>query len=239
MEREERRLDDERREEAEEDPGAVARPRIDQVERALAQPEDDDRGQHQQRAGHRVDHERQRRLRSPRTAPHADQHVERDQHRLEEGVEEDEVLRHEHAGDRADEEEHQPEVRARPVSSGPPRVGDRSGARDDREADEPEREAVEADVVRDAEVAEPRVPLLALDSALEVEVEERDDPEADLDERDQGRDRAGPEPRPRDQPEQERAGDRQEDERRRQPAAHRSATKRTARTASPAVSASA
>jgi len=40
-------------------------------------------------------------------APDADQHVERDQHRLEEGVEEEEILRGEHADDGAVEQQHQ------------------------------------------------------------------------------------------------------------------------------------
>ena len=204
-----------------------------------AQPEDDDRGEHQQRARHRVDDERERRARAVRASPDADQHVERDQHRLEERVEEDEVLRREHADDRAEEEEHEPEVGARTVASDPPGVRDRGGGADDRQSDEPEREPEQPDVVRDAELAEPRVLLLALDPAVEVELRERDDPEADLRERDERRDRTGPEPRPRNDPEDDRPGERQEDQRGRQPAAHRSATKTTARTASPAMSASA
>ena len=88
-------------------------------------PNDDDRGEHQQRAGHRVDDELDRRAQPSRPAPDADQDVERDQHRLEEDVEEQQILRGEDADDRAGQEEHQPEVGAR-RGRGPPRTRTRS-----------------------------------------------------------------------------------------------------------------
>ena len=91
--------------------------RVDERERALREPEDDDRREHQQRAGHRVDDERDRRADAPRPAPDADQDVERDQHRLEEDVEEEQVLRGEDADDRAGEEEQQPVVDAAPLAA--------------------------------------------------------------------------------------------------------------------------
>ena len=61
VERQQRRLHRERDHEAEEDPLVAARARVDQVERPLGEAEDDDRREHQQRARHRVDDERDRR----------------------------------------------------------------------------------------------------------------------------------------------------------------------------------
>ena len=178
VEREQRRLDGEGDEEAEEDPVVAARPGVDQAERALREPEDDDRGEHQQRPGHRVDHERDRRGDPVRPAPDADEHVDRDQHRLEEDVEEEQVLRGEDADDGADQEQHQPVVRARAIAADPGAEPDRGRPDDDGQPGEPEREAVEADVVADAEVAEPRALRRVLQGRrVEVEADERDDPE--------------------------------------------------------------
>ena len=101
VEREERRLDRERDREAQEDPDVVARPRVGQRERALRDAERHDRREHEQRARHRVDDERQRRGVPPLAAPDADEDVERDEHRLERDVEEEEVLRGERRDDRA------------------------------------------------------------------------------------------------------------------------------------------
>ena len=47
----------------------AARARVDEVERALREAEDDDRGEHQQRAGHRVDDELDRRREPARRRP--------------------------------------------------------------------------------------------------------------------------------------------------------------------------
>ena len=187
----------------------VARARVDEVERPLRDPEGDDRGEHQQRAGHRVDDELDVAREPARPAPDADQDVERDQHRLEEGVEEQQVLRGEDADDRAGEEEHQPVVGARALAAGPARVGDRGRADDDRQAGQPEREAVEADVVRDAEVAEP----VCLVAVLEAAARSRSAASAsiqsaDLGERDEDASDRPPSSRgQRDQPDDERAGD--------------------------------
>jgi hypothetical protein len=138
VEREERRLDRERGDEPEEDPRAVAGAALDHVEGALREAEDDDRSEHQQRPRHRVDDEHDGRAQPACPAPDADQDVERDQHRLEEDVEEQQVLGGEDADDRAREHQHQPEVGPRPVAADPERVRDRRGADDDGEADEPE-----------------------------------------------------------------------------------------------------
>ena len=65
VEREQRRLDDERGREAEEEPVARRRPAVDHRERPGLQAVDDHRREHQQRAGHRVDDELDRRRRRP------------------------------------------------------------------------------------------------------------------------------------------------------------------------------
>src|SRR5206468_12569028 len=74
---------------------------------------------------------------------------------------------------------------------------------------------------------------------VEVESLEGDDPDADLDQGDQRRERANPLPRQREEPERERSGDREADQDRGQPVRHRVARKTTARTATPVASASA
>ena len=135
MQREERRLDGERDREAQEQPGVVAGAALDQVERPLLQPEDDDRGQHEQRAAHRVDDELDRRTKPAGAAPRPDQDVQRHEHRLEEHVEEQQVLRGEDADDRAREEQHQPEIAPCPVASRPDCVSDRARADDDAQPD--------------------------------------------------------------------------------------------------------
>ena len=193
VEREERRFDGEGDREAEEQPVIRARPHLDEVERALLDAEDDDRRQHQQRAGDRVDDEFDRRPEPAGAAPDADQDVERDQHRLEERVEEQQVLRAEDADDRAGEEEQQPEVGARPLPARPPRVAAGDGAADDGQPDEPGAERVLADVVAHAERREPRVLLVELQRRVaEVDVLDGREPEADLHQRDERRQRTDP-----------------------------------------------
>src|SRR5581483_1535144 len=113
-------------------------------------------GEHHERAGDRGDEQLDRRADAVRAAPHADEDVERDQHRLEERVEEEQVLGDEHADGRAREHEHQPEVRARPVAADPEAVADARRHHDNRQAGEPEREPVLAHVVRDVQVLDPR-----------------------------------------------------------------------------------
>jgi hypothetical protein len=240
VERPERRLHREGDREAEEEPVVRAHAHPGQVECALLQAVDDDRRQHQQGAGDGVDDERDRRPHPPRAAPDADQHVERDQHRLEEGVEEEQVLRGEHADDGARQEEEQPEVRPRPLAAHPPGVEARRRSTDGGEPDQPERVAELPDVVADAEVAEPRVALRELQvAAREVEPLDRGDPDRHLDERHQCRQRADPFPGHRHEPDDERSHGGQEDQDGGQPARHRVVRKTTASTATPLASASA
>ena len=238
MERKERRLDGECGDEAEEDPVAAARAGLHEVKGALRKAERNDRRQHQQRARHRVDDELHRRADPAGAAPDSHQDVERDQHRLEEDVEEEQVLGGEDADDRADEEEQQAEVGARPLAAHPEAVADRRCADDDGEADEPERESVEADVVRRREVGEPRGAVLELDAGRgEVELLEGADPEADLCERDEERERAGGAAGERREPDCKGAGEREQDEGGRH--SQRTVTKTRTRTATDRAIASA
>ena len=228
VQREDRGLHGEGRDEAQEDPVARALGRLHEVEGVLREAVGDDRGQHQQGPGHRVDDELDRRAHPAGPAPHSDQHVERDQHRLEEGVEDQHVLRGEHADRRAREEEHEPEIGAWPFPSGPDCVRDRRRRDDHGQPGEPEREGVEADVVRDVQVAEPRCCWSKFGVApvrLKSKRIKRADPETDLHEGHQEREGSGHPPRQRDQPHEERPGDGKEDEQGREPACHRTHTK--------------
>ena len=96
-------------------------------------------------------------------APDADEDVERDQHRLPEDVEEEEVVRGENPDDRAFEEEQEAEVGREPLPPGPEAVPDCGRADDHSQADEPEREVLQADVVGDTEVLEPHDVRLVLE----------------------------------------------------------------------------
>jgi hypothetical protein len=217
VEREQRRLDGERGEEAQEHPVVRARADVGEEERALRDPERDDCRKHEERAGHREDHEGDGRLDPPGPAPHADEDVDRDQHRLEEDVEQDQVLRGEDADERADQEQHEPEVGARTVAARPGAVADRAGPDDDREPDEPVLEAVEADRVGDAELLEP-LPAgrVLLGVARELEVPDAAKPEPNLGQCGEKRQPRARLARERQDPDEERARERHDDEERRE-----------------------
>ena len=104
-------------------------------------------------------------------------------------------------------------VGATALTVDPQRIADRGGANDHREPGEPEREAVEADVVGDAEIAEPALLIPELKAPVEIEAAEHDRPEGDLGERDEQGERAGDSARQRQQPDDERSSERKEDQR--------------------------
>src|SRR5262249_41626826 len=135
----------------------------------------------------------------------------------------------EDADDRGVEEEHQPEVRAHALAARPERIRDAGGHHDDGEPDEPDRERIHADVVGDAEGAEPTVLLRELQAApREVETGEQLDPDADLCKRGEHGDRARGDAVHRQEPDDESGRGREDDQGR----GHRTATKTMARTAS-------
>src|SRR5207247_9006981 len=141
----------------------------------------------------------------------------------------------EHRAGRADQKARQRAVRARAVAADPEAVADAGRHRDDGQSDEPQREAVLADVVRDAEVLDPRALLRELQAAVrEVEACRLLDPDADLEQRDEHGEQAGRVTRQRQRPHDERGADRQPDqERRERRDRHRTARKTTARIAVP------
>jgi hypothetical protein len=218
VERIERRLDRERHHEAEEQPGRAAAADAGQVERAGAHPERDDADQHQERAHQRVDHEAQRGPHPVGAAPDRHEHRERDQHGLEADVEQRQVAGHEQQRHGRLEQQHQPEVAAQPVATLPERVDQRPRQHEGQQGHEHEREPVHPDVVGEAEVAHPGVALLELDAAGLVEAHQRDRDQRRLGER--GRERQGPghPPRPGNDAHDERARQRQQPERGREPA---------------------
>jgi hypothetical protein len=213
VEREDRRLDREGDGEAQEDPSARARSHRVQVEGALVEPEGDDGDEHEQRARQRVDHELERRRDPTGASPDAHEDVERDHHRFEEDVEEQEVLGGEHADRRRFEEEDEPEVGAGPWPPGPECIA-RSGEGDDGgQADEPERPVVDADRVRDAELLDPRHGEVVLEPGRpEVEAGDDGDPEPDLGHRRRAGEETGRPRAPRDNPERQGGGEREADE---------------------------
>ena len=89
--------------------------------------------------------------------------------------------------------------RSRPVQNAYPTA---ARHHDDRQPGQPEREAVEADVVGDVQVAEPGLLCWNWIPPEKSKRDERVDPQADLDERDEKRERAGPAARQREEPEQ-------------------------------------
>ena len=235
VQRENRRLDREGDEEAEEQPGGRASRQLGQVEGALLHADHDDRREHQQRAHDRVDDEGERRAHPVGAAPHADQHVQRDQHRFEERIEEQEILGGEDADHRAGQEEHQREVRPSSVAARPPAVDHACRHHHGRHPDEPDRIRVLADVVADVQVGDPCVLLRELEGGRpEVEACRRRDPEADLDQRHESCDGAEPVRRQRQDRDDERACHRQHDEDGRQPVVHQRTDRKTiVRTAMP------
>jgi len=83
----------------------------------------------------------------------------------------------------------------RPLAPAPEPVGDCGGHDHHGQTDEPEREAEQTDVVADAEIGDPGVLLLELDlGATEVEAGQARDPEGELGQGEEERERADPHP---------------------------------------------
>ena len=113
------------------------------------------RDQHEQAADHRVDDEGERGPRPPRPAPHPDQEVERDEHRLPEDVEEHQV-----AGGEEPEQPGLGQQQAGEVAPGALRrahAAGHDGQEEERrgQQQEPDRDAVHADVPGQAHLARP------------------------------------------------------------------------------------
>ncbi|ABA50247.1 hypothetical protein BURPS1710b_1447 [Burkholderia pseudomallei 1710b] len=127
-----------------------------EVERMRLRVQIDQRDQHQQRAGERVQEELERRVHAVRAAPHADDDVHRDQRRLEEHVEQQAVSRREHADHDPRQDQERGEILRHVLGDHLP-AGDHDDYRDERgQHDEPHRDAVDAQVIRDVETLDPR-----------------------------------------------------------------------------------
>ena len=205
MEREERRLDRERQEEAEEEQlldatGDGHAAQGDEVEGAGAvvgrhdvQP--DDRGQHDEAAEKAVEQELHRRVRALRAAVAADDEVHRDEDDFEEDVEQEHVERGEDADHPGLQGEDQREVAAdrspavrRDLVDLVPGGDHHDRHQQRRERDQHQRDAVDADLVVDAERLDPVVLLEELVAGLVLlEVDDHGDREAELDEREEQR----------------------------------------------------
>ncbi len=145
----------------------------------------DDRDQHQQRAGQRVEEELERRVDPPRAAPHADDEEHRDQATLEEEVEEDDVERGEDADHQRLEDEEGDHVLAHAVVDRAPRGEDAERHQERRQHHEEHRDPVDTEVVVD-EPGDPVAPLDELEARFRL-VEPPPEPERE-DEVEHGRD---------------------------------------------------
>jgi hypothetical protein len=172
----------------------------------------DRRGEHEQRADERVDDELDRRPHAVGTGtPQRGEEDERDEHEVEEGDEEREVLREERAEDRALGEAHPEEEGARAAPVAEARGEDRGGADDRREDEQHDVEPVDAELVMDAERADPHVVGDVLQPVLgALVVDEQPDRDAQRAERPQERDL--PDEPAREQRRDERDGERQAEE---------------------------
>ncbi len=136
----------------------------------------DHRRQHQDAAERRVEEELDRRVDPPLAPPDADDEEHRDQHRFPEEVEDEEILRDERAQHRElDQEHHRVEeldvLRDRRECAGDDQRAQERGQRDQQDA-----HPVDADVVVDAPVGNPRDPGLELQprrGGVEMRVEHR------------------------------------------------------------------
>ena len=199
VEREERHLDGEGQRERREEIELLARAEVKGEKALVGEPEVpglrlhlprevEDGDQHEQAAGHRVQHELDGRIDAPRATPDADQERHRDEHDLPEDVEEEEVEREERAEHaRLEDEKEREELLHPAVDVAPRREHDERGEKGGQQ-DEEEAHAVHSQPVLDPPCRDPR---RALDQ-LEVRL-------------------AGPEAR--EEPQREREGHEREDER--------------------------
>ena len=170
VEREQRHLDRERDGERQEEPALRVRRDLQRVEpqqveavaagRLLVQegePEDGD--EHQHAARHRVEHELDRRVDALVVAPDPDEEVHRDEHRVPEHVEQEEIERDEDADHRGFEREDEDRELLDLLLHALPRREQRNRREEAGEHHQQQADAVDADVVVDAEGRDPRHPL--------------------------------------------------------------------------------
>src|SRR5207302_694420 len=135
----------------------------------------EDRDQHREAADDRVDQEFEGGVDAAALAPDPDQEVERNQHRLPEDIEEDEVERQENArGGGFQDQKQEDEF----LEAGGRRVGhdDRDQEEQRVEAEQEETQAIDAEVIADPERGDPPKHLLELEvEAADALLESPDD----------------------------------------------------------------
>ena len=122
--------------------------------------------QEQDRAQERVEEELERGVDPARPAPDADDQVHRDQDGLEEQVEQHGVQRHEHADHQRIHDQERDHVFLHPGMDRMPGADHHDHGQQGRQQDEPERDAVDAEIVADAQPGQPRGLLDQLEARL-------------------------------------------------------------------------
>ena len=174
VEREHRDLDREPDEEGEEHPELETRRvgglhETEQVEGVFAgrpvvgEVERQDAEQHQDAAHQRVEEELDGRVELPRAAPDPDEEVHRDQHHFPEHVEQEEVERHEDAEHSRLEQQQEDVVLLDALGDRLPGRQDGDEAEQRGHQDQQQADAVEAEVVLDADARDPLVALPELE----------------------------------------------------------------------------
>ena len=178
-------------------------------ERVVLHVEVKNRDDHEQRADHRVDDELDGRVETTLTAPDPDDEVHRDEHHFPEDVEEEQVERGEGADHAGLEDEQRDDELAHLLVDREPRARDDDGHEERGEQDEPQRDAVDAQVKAHAQRLDPR-DVHDVGEAGGVEAEQAEGDE----ERERRQRERGPLQQPdfflREHEEQDRAGERQE-----------------------------
>ncbi len=170
VERKQRHLDRKRERERQEQPGLqgrrdVHRDEIRQVEarhagdRLVVVRNPEDRDQHQHAAGHGVEDELHGGVDATLVSPDADEEIHRNQHRVPEEIEEEEIERQEHADHRRFEREHEEGKLAHSGLDRLPRTEERDRCQEGGQDDEEQADAVDPEVIGNAELGQPRVPL--------------------------------------------------------------------------------
>ena len=120
-----------------------------------ARVEHQERHQHQHAARERVEEELDRGVDPPLVAPDPDEEVHRDEHGLPEHVEEEEVLGHEDPDHPRLEQQHEDHELAHPLLDRAPGAEEAERGEERGQDHEPQRQAVDADVVADAPGRDP------------------------------------------------------------------------------------
>ncbi len=148
--------------------------------------QEDDGDEHEHAPRHRIEKELERRIHPPPAPPDPDQEVHRDQHRLPEHVEEEEIERDEDPDHRRLEQHEEGEVGVNPAMDRPRGAEDRDRREEGGEEHEEEAQPIHAQVIGGADLIDPARALDELETGVGA-VE--GDPDAERDQ--EGEERAG------------------------------------------------